>query len=206
MNIENICFSILILSIPERFKKLENLVIEFTRQINNLPTNEKNRVEVLVDLDNGIRSIAEKRNNLLRTASGRYICFIDDDDLVSTDFVEQIYSAILSNPNTDCITFNQSCDVDGAIFNVEFGLGNPLTSEFHAIDKESKVLKRPPYHMCVFKSKIAKLFKFKDGTNSRGKSIEDIEWLTRLYPALTTETKINKILHFYIYREKDSKS
>ena len=40
-------------------------------------------VELLVDIDNGERTIGEKRNQLLQRARGLFSCFVDDDDDVS---------------------------------------------------------------------------------------------------------------------------
>ena len=44
-------------------------------------------VEVLTELDDGTRSIGEKRNALVESAGGEYVCFVDDDDMVSSDYV-----------------------------------------------------------------------------------------------------------------------
>ena len=164
MSENKITLSILILSLVERIDQLRELVSSFDAQIAAYDHRSDNSVEIIVDLDNGKRSISEKRNHLLHLAKGEYLCFIDDDDSVSEDFVESLTSAIKMNPKVDCITFDQSCIVDDRQFTVSFGLGHPITSEEYMLAKGEERLHRPPYHMCGFKSKIAKkiyIFEFK---------------------------------------------
>lgn len=198
--------SILILSLVERRDQLRTLLSALEAQIETHEGQLGDSVEILVDLDNGKRSISAKRNNLLQLAKGEYLCFIDDDDAVSDDFVESLSGVIKSKKNTDCITFNQTCNVESRKFTVSFGLGNPITSEDCMLKSGGKILYRPPYHMCGFKSSIAKRISFSEARNIRGKSVEDIEWLLRLYPYLNSEYKIPKILHHYQYSSQRSRS
>lgn len=51
-------------------------------------------VEVLADGDNGERPIGAKRNALIKAAAGDYVCFIDDDDRVSDDYVAEMLAGI----------------------------------------------------------------------------------------------------------------
>ena len=41
------------------------------------------------------------RNTGLKSAAGKYICFIDDDDLISECYLHDFYNAISVNPQTD---------------------------------------------------------------------------------------------------------
>jgi glycosyltransferase involved in cell wall biosynthesis len=56
-------------------------------------------VEVLVRVDDGQASVGGKRNGLLREARGRYVAFVDDDDWVSSDYVELILAALRGEPD-----------------------------------------------------------------------------------------------------------
>jgi hypothetical protein len=47
-------------------------------------------VEVLIDIDDGDVPIGTKRDRLLRKSAGKYICFIDDDDDVSPNYIETL--------------------------------------------------------------------------------------------------------------------
>ena len=73
--------SILICSLASRADKLQRLMNVLQPQIND-------SVELLVKTDNGEMPIGKKRNLLLEEASGAYIAFVDDDDLVSEDYVK----------------------------------------------------------------------------------------------------------------------
>ena len=54
----------------------------------------KDEVEILVEIDNGEKSIGTKRNLLLERAKGDYIVFIDDDDMISDTYVSRILECI----------------------------------------------------------------------------------------------------------------
>ena len=71
-------FSVLILSIPSRNESLMAAMKQLQEQAD--ATGQGKAVEILVLLDNRSKSIAEKRNDLLQAARGKYIAFLDDDD------------------------------------------------------------------------------------------------------------------------------
>lgn len=87
--------SILICSLEERKRFLDRLLSILGPQIQN----RENDVEVLICNDNREHSIGYKRNRLLEASSGQYICYIDDDDVVSDDYVQKVLEAIKSNPD-----------------------------------------------------------------------------------------------------------
>lgn len=84
-------FSILICHLPGRAKMLANLLAGLQRQAVGLP------VEILID--NATGPTGAKRNALLRRATGDYIAFVDDDDLVSADYVARIMAALETRPD-----------------------------------------------------------------------------------------------------------
>lgn len=51
-------------------------------------------VEILINDDICTKSIGKKRNELLEASRGKYICFIDDDDIVHTNYLTFILNAI----------------------------------------------------------------------------------------------------------------
>jgi glycosyltransferase involved in cell wall biosynthesis len=57
-------------------------------------------VEHLID-DDPVLSVGTKRNRLLSMSKGDYVAFVDDDDLVSDNYVKLILAAIETNP--DCV-------------------------------------------------------------------------------------------------------
>lgn len=51
-------------------------------------------VEILINADSGVKSIGEKRNDLLAAATGYYVVFVDDDDIVAFDYVKRLMVGI----------------------------------------------------------------------------------------------------------------
>lgn len=199
----DIKFSILILSIPSRFDSLKAAVNHLQEQAD--ATGQGKSVEILVLLDNKSKSISEKRNDLLQMARGKYIAFLDDDDAVSKDYMSAILQAIDAN-DVDCITFNQWCSINGEPMDVEFGIGNPHGQLWRDQDGFLGDIKRPPYHMCVWRREIAQSEAFNPVYGANGQSTEDIDWLMRLYPKIQTEHHIPDALHGYIYSSQTTES
>ena len=56
--------------------------------------NKDNRVEVIHKKNEGL---AEARNSGIEKSSGEWVCFVDSDDYVSSDFVEVMHSAAIEN-------------------------------------------------------------------------------------------------------------
>jgi glycosyltransferase involved in cell wall biosynthesis len=196
-------FSILILSIPSRFESLKAAVNHLQEQAD--ATGQGKSVEILVLLDNKSKSISEKRNDLLQMARGKYIAFLDDDDAVSKDYMSKILKAIDEN-DVDCISFNQWCSLDGEPMDVEFGIGNPHGHLWRDDEGFLGDIKRPPYHMCLWRREIAITEAFNPVYGANGQSTEDIDWLMRLYPKIQTEHHIPDALHGYIYNSKTTES
>lgn len=197
-------FSILMLSIPERIESMKCAVTHLQEQAD--ATGNGKCVEILVLLDNKSKSISEKRNDLLKMARGRYVAFLDDDDAVNKDYMSKILEAIDMNMDVDCISFNQWCSINGEPMNVEFGIGNPHGHLWRDNAGFLGDIKRPPYHMCVWKRELAQSESFNSVYGANGQSSEDIDWLMRLYPKVQTEHHINDALHGYIYNSKTTAS
>lgn len=196
-------FSILILSIPERIESMKAAVTHLQEQAN--ATGQGKSVEILVLLDNRSKSISEKRNDLLQMARGKYVAFLDDDDAVSKNYMDSILKAIDEN-DVDCISFNQWCSLDGEPMDVEFGIGNPHGQLWRDEDGFLGKIKRPPYHMCLWRREIAQSEEFRPVYGANGQSSEDIDWLLRLYSKIQTEYHIDDALHGYIYSSKTTSS
>ena len=180
--------SILIPTIDKRSKMLVALMKELTGQIfkaNCYPF----EIEVLTNKED--LTIGEKRNKLLEEAQGKYVCFVDDDDEVSKDYVNLLIEGI--NKDVDC------CSLKGII---TFDNETPEIFEHSIKYKEYKttdndiMYERYPNHLNCIKSSIAKQFKFPAIDFG-----EDTLWATQIFNSglINTEHYIDKVLYHYKY-------
>jgi hypothetical protein len=189
---KKIIFSILIPSIPSRVEKyLIPLLAKLQKQIG-----ERKDVEILTFLDNKKRSVGQKRDNLVQLANGQYLAFVDDDDDVSDDYVEEICQTIYGNEKTDVIVFDQIASINGLEFKVSFGIEyeneQAQLNEFGKYDD----IKRKPFHICVWRSEIAVKYKFPDCSYG-----EDWFWAKQVHADIKTQHRIDKVLHYYRYND-----
>tara|TARA_B100001093_G_scaffold520215_1_gene613709 strand:+ start:11555 stop:12202 length:648 start_codon:yes stop_codon:yes gene_type:complete len=201
----NIKLSILILSIPSRLEIFLPLLNKLSTQIG-----ESDEVEILSLLDNKSLHIFEKRNELMNIARGSHLTFLDDDDDISEDYIKKIIKAISSNPDTDVISFNQQCYLDGLEAQVFAKMGNPHEDvRINPLTGKYKDTLRPPYHWCVWKSSLARSESFKGiySSGDSGQSMEDIDWLKRLYPKVSSSIYLeNDALHIYRFCSRSTES
>lgn len=209
--------SILTPAVPSRLEALGELCAGLAGQIGDLP------VEHLVLFDNKRRSVGLKRDALLRSARGKYVAFVDDDDDVGGNYISELLKAAESDP--DVITFLQHATVNGRSGLVEFKLGNP-NEQFKNWDKEcdncsadlnitddscpncgshktSRVItKRNAWHVCAWRRSLAIQSHFPD--NSYGEDWAFAEKLCRL-PGLRS-VHVDEILHFYRHDSKTTEA
>lgn len=194
--------SILIPTTADREEYFSSLMTELSRQVRVLSEWHEedfwNHVEILKDpLPVGVL-IGTKRNNLLKAATGKFIQFIDSDDMVSKDFLKTEIPLLSSNP--DCLSLRGIMTTDGEnpeIFEHSLNYNAWRTNE---TAKEGEVkYERYPNHLNVIRADIAKQFKFPE-TNFG----EDHAWSKALHESglLKNEVYIDKILYYYKYRTK----
>lgn len=99
-------WSILIPTIPQRHDQLKLLLALLQPQVDKFD----GQIEVLVLQDDQTMSVGEKRQKLMEAANGRYISFVDDDDLVADNYCEAIMEALSDNP--DYVGFQLQLYVD----------------------------------------------------------------------------------------------
>jgi hypothetical protein len=171
--------SILICSLKSREIKLQRLLETFTKQLTN-------EVEVLHYQDEGEITIGAKRNELLEMASGEYCAFVDDDDMVSDDYISKVLTAIESKPDCTSLT--------GIIY-----FPNGASRMFdHSIQHDGWFtgpdgnFYRTPNHLNPIKTEIAKRFGFKDINNG-----EDYDFSQRIRYGLHSEVRIPGEIYYY---------
>lgn len=132
--------SVLLCSLPNRLKKYS--VIE---KLDELSKNKN--VQILYIGDNKSMSVGEKRNMLLSLAKGEYVCFVDDDDRVSDDYIDSILD-ILNSHNVDCINFKASVSINGSDPKI------CLYSKMYKNINTSDLYYRKPNHLMVWRRTI----------------------------------------------------
>ena len=184
--------SILIPSVPNRITtKLLTLYNKLDEQVQKL--NNPKDVEILVFLDNKRRSIGYKRESLLYIARGNYVAFADDDDLVEDHYIEQAIKAINNSNDVDVITFKEHVFINqNGPYSLTFELGYPNNDSVTVPNA-----KRPPWHCCFWKRKLAQQFHYPDIMYG-----EDWAWASQANQAANTSYHIDKFMRTYIYNDQ----
>lgn len=181
--------SILIPTIPERKEMFDSLRNELIKQ-----KGDNKEVEI-ISIHEAPLTIGAKRNWLLDTAHGEYVCFIDDDDNVSSTYIQDILQAIESKP--DCVSLRGVITWDGAnpeIF--EHSLRYPAYVT-HTLPVNGIKYERYPNHLNTIKASIAKQFKFPEINFG-----EDSDWAKQIHDSglIETEVYIDKVLYHYLFK------
>lgn len=182
--------SILVCSTVKRAPMLGKLVEALRAQMRLYPR----EVELCVDVDDGEVSIGEKRQRLLQRAVGHFVAFIDDDDMVSHDYVERIVQALRSNPTVDCLSLVGVLTTNGE---------KPERFE-HSLKhdrwytRSDGVHIRTPNHLNATRRELA----IKAGFPSKSFG-EDHDFSKALKPLLKSEASTgDEPLYFYWFRSK----
>lgn len=180
--------SILILTLNSRKYYLDRIL----NILNNQKTEE---VEILINSDNGEKSIGQKRNELLDKSIGKYISFIDDDDIVENCYVQEILNAIKSNP--DCVGIHLLHKEDGILKGLTYH-SLKYKNWFDEENKENSNLRnyyRNPNHLNPIKREYSLKVKFPNINNG-----EDRYYSMNILKYLETEVYIEKPIYQYLVR------
>lgn len=182
--------SILIPSIPDRDEMLGSLLNNLIHQIQLINHNHPDLgdVEFIVDNAesylNGGPSIGRKRNSLLNRAKGKYLCFLDDDESISPDYVETLVR--LCHEDKDVVTFSNISKLGNYWMVVHMGLGNENEQA------RPGVIKRKPWHICPVRTSYAQKYSFSNSNYG-----EDWEWFEKVLSHCKTEANTVSIIHQY---------
>jgi len=186
--------SILTPTIPGRERQLQTLQWRIEEQIAALPTRTEalrsaprtsGQVEHLILSDNRTRSIGAKRQSLLDIARGQYIAFVDDDDGIADNYVQELLAAAASG--ADVITFLQHAIYNGKQSVVDFQLGQGD----HGFVPGGITI-RDAWHVNAWRRSRVAHCQF--GETNYG---EDLTWCLQARRMVETTVHIPKILHFY---------
>ena len=177
--------SILVPTVPSRIELFYvKLMKELLRQIEPY----KNDIELISFFDNKKRSIGKKRQEMVNLAQGEYIIFIDDDDRISDDYISEIMTTLVDNPDADCVVFNSICRVNGGInklckYGIEFEYGDI---------NDGLEWRGKPAHTMVYAASIVKNHQYTDMGGG-----EDCDWVKRAYLDIKNQIRIDKVLYYY---------
>ncbi len=180
--------SILICSLNNRARQLAELTCVLQPQVLGLP------VEILIEKDDGKISIGTKRNILLSRATRKYLAFIDDDDIVSPNYVSKILEAIDrgAKDNGSAIDCIGMCGYIMEGDNRTWQFRHSITVGRWCKDKKSKILYRTPNHLNPIQSYLAKRVVFPETSWGEDKAYSD-----GLKGMLKTEVFIEEPIYFY---------
>lgn len=176
--------TILICTLPERAEKLKRLLEILRQQITA-------DVEIITDDRGRHITTGQKRNDLLHRAKGIYSVFIDDDDIVSHDYIGKVLQAAKLNP--DCITFRGYMTTNG------FNRINFVLRLGEKYEERNGMYYRFPNHIVPIKTQIGRQVAFENITHG-----EDYKWALQIKDRnlLKTEFYIDSELYHYDYITK----
>lgn len=159
----NVDWSILIPTIAGREASLEKLVASIREKVARICPSL--RIDIKLAYDNRETSIGNKRQNLLQSATGKYMSFIDDDDEITDAYIEDLWECVQGGYHV--------MRLRGQIGQYTFthSLENKLTDNM----ARDGIFVRPPNHLNPMMTDMAKLVRFQDAV--RG---EDLDWTLRL--------------------------
>lgn len=176
--------SILVCRLPERaasFRRLEQVLRPQLGDHCELLTHNAPR---------GTMTTGAKRNELLRAARGKYIAFIDDDDLVTKDYVQRIRGAAESDP--DCVgmeitMYRRGVNPQRCIHSMRFDRWFDV-----ADGPRRRIYYRCPNHLNPVRRELAQAVGFPDLTVG-----EDRAYSLAIRPLLTTEVMLEGPIYTY---------
>ena len=181
--------SILIPSLHDRYNYLTRIL----NQISSQPEHLLNQCEIQVNIDGRYKTTGEKRNQLLSASSADYIVFIDDDDSISPNYLEQIFIGISKNVDAIAITSLYSPD------DIET-CGSPRIvkhSKDYVWAETPEAYLRNITHICPVKRDLALQVGFPPTTFG-----EDISYSSGLTSLVKEEYLIEDVIYTHQYRSK----
>ena len=183
----DVIWSILICTLEQRALEFQKLFSKLQEQIKQADLPDV--VEIIYFKDDRENAIGYKRNALVQKAQGTYICFIDDDDDIHSNYIQMIYEQLCNEP--DCVSLHGIITFNGQhprhfIHSISYD---------HYFEKDG-VFYRPPNHLNPIKKEIAQQFLFPE-TNWQ----EDTDWALQIAHSglLKTEAYIREPYYFYHY-------
>ncbi len=189
---EQVLLSICVCTISSRVEMYNRLSEKILKQIAEVNQKYDYTVANLYTDSNDFMTIGEKRSGLLKKSNAEFVVFIDDDDDISDDYVEQIVDVIYENPSIDCIGIKGKISFDGS-----YEKKWEISKDFGKWYEANNVYYRTPNHISPVRTEIAKKIGFPNISNG-----EDYAYSMGILPFLQTEIKIDKEIYHYQFVSK----
>jgi hypothetical protein len=178
--------SVLICSLHTRTRSLTRLLDALSEQ----PADLRARTQVLIDIDDA-PTIGAKRQRLLEASSGRYVAYIDDDDLVTGAYLTELFCGI--DKGVDHIGVRMLYCHHGKREPVECSMRH------RTWEKRGGVYLRGAQHVCAVKRELALEAGFPNVSFG-----EDHTYSDALTPLVTTEYLTATPVYLYLWEPKCS--
>jgi glycosyltransferase involved in cell wall biosynthesis len=183
----DILISILIPGVPQHLPATVRLLEVLSAQPHP-------QVEVLLYYDNMKRPLGCKRNALMDQAQGKYLCHIDDDDLVSANFISTLLPEC--EHDVDLIAYDADCSLNGAPpFRVFTVLGAANEQPKHLAGGRYSNIVRTPWTWCLWRTSLARECRYIEQHDP----VEDATFLNQALPRVQSHRKVDRILYHHIY-------
>lgn len=181
--------TILIPTLDSRNNLLNILLEEIQLQIK-----DKEGVKIQVLYDHQDLSVGKRRNILLENSDSKYVCFFDDDDMPTKDYIDEIYKAAISS--CDCASLKGIYTENGLnpeIF--EHSIKYDVWKTNYGVIYPNIKYERTPNHLNLIKRDLAIQVKFEEINFS-----EDKIWSDKIHKLglIKTEYYIEKPIYKYL--------
>jgi glycosyltransferase involved in cell wall biosynthesis len=175
---------ILIPTMPSRAAMLEKLLAVLKPQATR---------SVLITIDDGPGTVGVKRQRMIDQATGDYVAFVDDDDMVPSGYVARILPCLKTKPDVVGITMHVTMDGHDYHPSPIFRHSLRFRENHHWQGQD-----RTPHHLCPIKREVALQSRFPDMMWG-----EDYNYALGLLPHLQTEEwSGDEPIYFYNYVSK----
>lgn len=180
-------WSILVPTLGERRALFERLMAGLLPQLDPYA----GQVRVTGWFNHGSPPLPKIRQRMVETAETEYVSFVDDDDLVSPDYVAEIMAALDQRP--DYVGFQVQCYSDGAPIGVAYH-----SLEFRRWRNFPGRFERDISHLNPIRRALALRANF---ATTRTGGAEDRAWADQLRRArvLREQVVVPQILYHYLY-------
>jgi glycosyltransferase involved in cell wall biosynthesis len=176
--------AILIPTLPIRIDGYTRLIKKLNQQI--IQNNLTDKIQIISFCDTKDVTVGVKRNWLLEKSNSKYVCFLDDDDDISNNYIKSLYEATLQG--ADCVTFLGEHHDNGKI--TDFSISTMHSRNYN----DTNCFYRLPNHLCPVKREIAIACMFTDKNFG-----EDSDYAEKINRVIKNEFHIKEKLYFYLF-------